>query len=379
MKTILSAFFLIIALSGCKNYSGEEPKEILYVGTYSLRGSQGIYVYEFCRDSLKFNLLQTLPEIIDPSFLEIHPTGGYIYAVGNNLLSTFEINPSYGTLTLINQVPIPGQGACHVNFDRAGRWACVSNYSSGSMVVYPVNEDGSAGDSVQELVFSGSSVNSSRQEAPHVHSVMVSPDNRHLYLADLGTDRVMIYTIDPHTGRLFPAPTPWAATAPGTGPRHFTFHPSEPYVYVAGELNSTTSVFRRDLQTGRLDEIQCITTLPEDFKQENFVADIHSDPEGKHLYVSNRGHNSLVIYSIDPQNGTLEQTGFEPVRGAHPRNFMIGPLGVYVMIANRDTDNVVVFRRDPSDGSLSFTGITLEVPAAVCLKLHHLESVSQKH
>jgi 6-phosphogluconolactonase len=240
------------------------------------------------------------------------------------------------------------------------------------MVVYPVNRDGSAGDSIQFLIYRGSSIDSSRQEAPHIHSVMVSPDNRYVYVADLGTDRVMIYSIDHKTGLLSPASTPWASSAPGAGPRHFTFHPTGPFVYVAEELGSTTGVYRRDIQTGRLDEIQRISTLPDDFELHNSVADIHPDPQGRHLYVSNRGHNSLVIYSIDRLDGTLELEGFEPVRGDHPRNFMMGPRGEYVMVANRNTDNVVVFKRNPSDGSLSLTGITLQVPAPVCLKLHRL-------
>jgi 6-phosphogluconolactonase len=377
MKMSLFSCFLILTLSGCINDPDEKSKEILYTGTYSRRGSEGIYVFEFQRDSLKFNLLQTLPWMTDPSFLEIHPDGKFLYAIGGGALCAFAIDPGDGTLTLINKVPNYGGKACHVNLDREGRWAYISNYGTGTMVVYPVNPDGSAGDSIQFLRYTGGSIDSSRQASPHIHSVMVSADNRYVYVADLGTDRVMIYSIDHSSGRLSPASTPWASTAPGAGPRHFTFHPKGPYVYVGEELGSTTSVFKRDPETGRMDEIQRITSLPDTYNDQNSIADIHMDPEGKHLYVSNRGHNSLVIYSVNGQDGTLETEGFQPVRGEHPRNFLMGPRGEFVMVANRDTDNIVVFKRDPSDGSLTFTGVELEVPAPVCLKLFRLKSVDQ--
>lgn len=369
MKFFLISFLMVLVISGCTGETSEKRKEILYVGTFSLRDSQGIYVYEFNRDSMIFRLLQTIPELTDPSFLEVHPSGKYVYTCSReNILYSYAVNPQDGTLSLINQVPIYGSGPCHVNFDREGKWAYIANYSSGSMLAYPVLDDGSAGDTLQTFRYYGNSVNEDRQDKSHVHSVMASPDNRHVYVADLGTDKLMSYNLNPVSGWLSPTEAGWTPASPGAGPRHFTFHPSAPYVYVAEELSSSTSVFLRDSETGTLSEVQRISTMPEDFNEENSVADIHTDPDGHHLYVSNRGHNSLVIYSINSENGKLETLGYEPTMGGHPRNFMVDPDGEFVLVANRDSDNVVVFSRDPEEGSLTFTGTRLAIPAPVCLK-----------
>jgi len=377
MKTFLIAFMIVLAMSGCTGSTAEKQKEILYVGTYSMRDSQGLYVYEFNRDSLNFKLIQTLPHLHSPSFLEIHPSGKYVFTVSGTprsdgrrrgLLSAFAVNPEDGSLEMINQVPIYGAGYCHVNFDNEGKWVYVSNYSSGSMIVYPVLDAGSVGDSIQNFIYTGSSVNAERQNQSHIHSVMVSPDNRHVYVADLGTDKLMSYEINHESGKLSPTASPWTPTNPGAGPRHFTFHPSGPYIYVAEELSSSTSVYRRDSETGALSEIQRVSSLPEDFIGQNTNADIHTDPDGNHLYVSNRGHNSLVIYSINPEDGMLETTGYESTRGGHPHNFMMDPNGENVLVANHDSDNVVVFSRNPEDGSLTYAGTTLEIPAPICLK-----------
>ena len=377
MKTIILCILVLIVAVG--HLSCEKQKEILYVGTYSQRESQGIYVYEFDRISSTFNLLQTKPEIANPNFLVIHPSGGFLYSVnkiigedGKNqdAISSFAINQDDGTLSLINQIPTYGRGACHVSTDQSGRWVLVSHYTSGSLSVFPVNNDGSLGDTIQSVRFEGSSI-SRRQQGPHVHSVLVSPDNKYVYVADLGTDKVMIYVLDQNTGKLTAASDPWGSANPGSGPRHFTFHPVNSFFYLAEELSSSVSVFDRDKSTGALTSVQTLSSLPEGFNGHNSVADIHTDPDGNYLYVTNRGHNSLAIFSIQ-DNGKIELIGHEPVRGDHPRNFMVDPKGEFLMVANQNTDNIVLFQIDKSTGLLQYSGVTLEVPAAVCLKWHIL-------
>ena len=369
-------YLFALLLVSCKSEPVKQ-KEILYVGTSSSRGSQGIYVFEFNRDSLIFSLKQTLPELINPNFLEIHPSGKTLYSVnvgtdaeGNrvDLVSSFSIDQENGTLELLNQVPAHGTGACHVHLDKTGKYVYISFYRSGSLAVFNVHPDGSIGDSIQTITYEGSSFNKPRQDAPHVHSALVSSDNQYVYIADLGTDKIMIHSIDHQTGKLNPASMPWASSPPGAGPRHLTFHPDKPYLYLAEELSSSTSLFYQDHSSGSLTLIQTIPTLPENFNEPNSVADIHAHPEGKFLYVSNRGHNSLVIYSINSKDGKLTVVGHQSTLGGHPRNFHIEPEGDLLLAANRDTDNIAVFRRDKATGLLNYTEVLLNVPAPVCLK-----------
>lgn len=369
-NTILVLLALILSGLSCL-----AQKEILYVGTYSQRGSQGIYVYEFDRKLSSFKLLQTKPEIKDPNFLALSPGGDHLYAVntvkgedGKNkdVISSFTINPKNGTLAMINQMPDYGNGACHISMDNKGKWLFVSNYTSGNLAIYPVKNDGSVGDTVQFINDLGRSLNI-RQKAPHVHSTLVSPDNKFVYVADLGIDKVLIYTLDQKTGKLSPAKEPSASTEPGAGPRHFTFHPKKSFFYVAQEINSTVSFFKRNESTGSLSPFQTLSTLPEGFSGRNLVADIHIDPKGKYLYITNRGHNSIAIFLIK-EDGKLELLGHEPVKGDHPRNFMVDPKGEFILVANQNTDNIVMFKIDKTTGKLTYSGVTMTVPGVVCLK-----------
>jgi 6-phosphogluconolactonase len=357
-----------------------QQKEILYVGTYSQRASEGLYVYEFNREAFTFTLLQTMPEINSPNFLAIHPNGNFLYSVnltkdsdGNNIdvITSYSIDKKNGTLTFLNQFPTYGKGACHISLDNEGKWAFVSHYTSGSISVFPVKGSGELSDSIQAISYEGSSVHR-RQSEPHVHSALISPGNKHLYVADLGTDKVMIYTINSSTGKLIPAAQPWYSAIPGAGPRHFTFNSKGTFVYLAEELSNTVSVIKRNLADGSLEFVQSIKTLPVDFSAMNTVADIHLDPEEKFLYVTNRGHNSMAIFKINPDN-TLEILNHEPILGNHPRNFMVDPMGSFVMVANQFTDNVPVFKRDKVTGMLSYSELSLDTPAAVCLKLLKLK------
>lgn len=366
---------LILVVLSIFSLSGFGQKEILYAGTYSQRESQGIYVYEFDRNSNSFELLQTIPNIQDPNFLTVHPSGKFLYVVNTvtdedgkkmDMISSFRIERENGYLTFINQNPSGGKGACHVSLDKTGKRAFVSHYTSGTLTVFPINNDGSVGNSIQTIEGSGHSV-TRRQNGPHIHSSLVSPDNKYVYVADLGADKIMIFLLDQTTGKLSPAAERWVITEPGSGPRHFTFHPSKPFFYLAQEINSTVNVFKWDESTGLLTSIQSLSTLPKEYTGRNLVADIHTTPDSKYLYVSNRGHNSIAIFSIK-DDGTLELPDHEPVLGDHPRNFMVDPKGEFLLVANQNTDNVVGFKIDKATGKLDSSEIRLQIPAVVCLK-----------
>lgn len=379
IQNLIKLLIMLIIATCCRNEQSD-IKEIMYVGTFDERDSQGIYVYEFNRDSVGFTLLQTIPEQKSPSFLEIHPSKKFLYAVNRSsvvdgkewgTISAFLIDSASGMLTLINEQSSYGRGPCHISFDKSGKFAFVSNYNDGNLVVYAVLDNGNVSDSLQLVQHHGNGINPERQEGPHVHSAMVSPDNRFLYVADLGIDRVMIYELDSSSGMLKPATIPYAEVEPGSGPRHFEIQPDGKTLFLADELSSTTSVFSRDTVNGSLTEIQRISSIPEGFREQNTNADIHIHPDGKFLYVSNRGHNSIAMYQIH-KNGFLSVIGYQSTLGDRPRNFMIDKTGRLLFAANRNSDNINVFEMNGETGMLDFTGTTLEVPGAVCLKMLQL-------
>lgn len=377
MKTRFFNLFSILIVATL--FSCNKQAEILYVGTYAQRESQGIYVFEYERNNNNFSLLQTLPRIENPNFLAIHPDGELLYAVNTiqtdedskqDMVTSFTIDSKTGKLTKLNQMPTFGAGACHISIDKSGRYLFVSHYRSGSLTTFNVTENGAIADTIETISYSGGSV-TPRQKAPHVHSCLVSPDNRFVYVADLGTDKMMIYELNHETGLLTPAEEPFATLNPGAGPRHFTFHPNKPIVYVAEELSSAVTVFNRNESTGALTSAQTLTTLPESFTDQNTVADIHVGKNAKTLYVTNRGHNSVAIFSIQ-ENGHLSSEGFESVKGDHPRNFMVDPKGNFLLVANMNSDNVVQFKINEETGTPAFLSEPLQIPAPVCLKWHFL-------
>ncbi len=350
----------------------QSSKEIMYVGTYSVRGSEGIYVFEFDRKTGAMNQIQTVSNGKNPSFLAIHPSGNYLYAVneGPDKLggaSAYSIDKATGKLRFLNSQSTLGSGPCHVSVDKTGKTAFVSNYGGGSLAVFPIEADGkisAASDSVQD---SGTGPNEKRQEKPHVHSATIAPDNRFVYVADLGTDKLNIFAIDPKTSTVKPASTPYASVKPGSGPRHFTFHPNGKYGYLVEELTSTVATFSRNAQTGALTLLEDnLKTLPDDFTGQNTSADIHIDPSGKFLYQSNRGANTLAIFSIS-NDGKLTKIGDQPTEGKTPRNFLIDPKGDFIFVAHQDSDNITIFKRDQRTGKLTYTGQSVNVPAAVCV------------
>jgi 6-phosphogluconolactonase len=243
----------------------------------------------------------------------------------------------------------------------------VANYLGGSAAVFPVLDGGDLGEASCVARHEGSGPNPKRQQQPHPHSANLGPNEDFVYVPDLGTDRVMIYRLDVERAVIEPSDPDSAELAPGSGPRHMTFHPNERFAYVINELGNTITGFAYDAETGALEEIETVPTLPEGFDGENKTADIHITPSGKFLYGSNRGHDTLVIYRIDEETGKLTFVGHEPTQGKTPRNFAIDPTGQYLLAANRESDNIVIFRIDGETGKLEPTGQIVEVPAPVCI------------
>jgi len=352
-------------------------KEILYVGTFSVRGSQGIYAFTFNRAKRTLTPLQTIPSLESPSYLEIHPSKKFLYSVNRGKadaadlggsVSAYGIDPKTGRLSGLNHRPSYGADPCHISFDKEGNYALVSNYNEGNIVVLPLFDDGLIGNPSDSKKYTGSSVDTARQQSSHIHSAKVSPDNKFLYVADLGTDKLYTYQFKSGDGKLIPATTAETQVAPGAGPRHFTFHPNGKFLYLAEELTSTVSVFSINKSTGTLTLVaDTIPSLPVTFSARNTSADIHTDPKGTFLYVSNRGFNGITIYSILP-SGKLKFVGTQGT-GKTPRNFMIDPKGEFLFVANQDSDTITLFRITPKTGRLTPTGKPVKTPSPVCLKM----------
>jgi 6-phosphogluconolactonase len=366
---------LIIAMLwvGALSTAGSESLPV-YFGTYTggENSSKGIYrsTLELETGGLSEPVLAA--EAKNPSFLEIHPNGRFLYAVSESgaagTVSAYAIDKETGALQLLNQAPSGGVGPCHVNIDRTGKNALVTNYGSGSVSVIPIEADGRLAKPSSFVQHEGSSVNPNRQKEPHAHSVNLSPDNRFAFVADLGIDKIMIYRLDAEKGTIVPNDPPFAKLKPGSGPRHFAFHPNGKFAYVINELACTVTAFAYEPASGALSEVQTIATLPEDFNGASTCAEVRVHPSGKFLYGSNRGHDSIAVYRIDPAKGTLTFVEFETADIKTPRNFNIDPTGTFCLVANQGSDSVVVFRIDPQTGALEPTGHKITIGRPVCIR-----------
>jgi 6-phosphogluconolactonase len=343
------------------------PRWTVYVGTYTNAASKGIYTFRLNCSMGTASEPTLAVESSNPAFLATHPNRRFLYAANENpsgSVSAYSIDPANGRAILLNAVSSRGSGPCHVALDGTGRWLFAANYNSGSVAVFPLGVDGKLGEASAVVQHTGSSVDRERQEGPHAHEVVVSADNRFVLVPDLGTDQVVLYHFDASLGALTPATPAFAKIAPGAGPRHLAFRPDGGFVYVLHELAASVTAFRCQ-KNGSLDEIQTISMLPDDFKGVRSGAEIAVHPNGKYLYASNRGHDSIAIFRIDPSKGTLSASGHVSTQGKTPRNFAIDPTGAYLLAANQDSGAIVVFRIDPNGGGLAATGNVVAIPAPV--------------
>ncbi len=353
-----------------------EARELtLYVGTYTSKKSEGIYVYRMDRVSGELKRFNSI-KAVNPSFLAIDRSKRYLYAVNEvrefggkpgGAVSAFAIDPANGNLRFLNQQPSLGSDPCHLTVNRNRRFLLVANYTGGNVAVLPILRNGSLGPAADMKQHEGSSTKE-QQKGPHAHCIILDASERHALAADLGIDKVMVYRFDQTTGKLNPGKQPWASLQPGAGPRHLTLHPSGKYAYVINELDSTVTTFRYSGADGRLSPLDTVSTLPETLTGTSFCADVHVSPSGKFLYGSNRGHDSIVGFSIDQRTGRLRQIEHVSTEGKWPRNFTIDPTGRFLLVANQHTDNVVTFRIDSQTGRLKPTGHVAEIPVPVCLK-----------
>jgi 6-phosphogluconolactonase len=350
---------------------------LVYVGTYTSGKSEGIYLYRLNMSSGELKHVATTRGVIDPSFLALAPSRRYLYAVNeveefkgkkSGALSAFAVDQGTGELKLLNQQPSLGGSPCYVVVDQSGKFVLVANYGGGNVAVLPIRRDGSLGEATDVKQDIGSSINTDRQEAPHAHCIVLDPANRFAYACDLGTDKIMIFRFDTRRGKLTPGKSPFAQAKPGAGPRHLTFHPGGKHAYVINELQATVTVWAKNSVDGSLREVQTVATLPLEFKGANTSADIHTSPNGRFLYCSNRGHDSIAVFKIDALSGKLTFIAHEPTGGKTPRNFAIDPTGRFLLAANQKSDSIVTFRLDPKTGRLRAPGHVAQVPSPVCLK-----------
>jgi 6-phosphogluconolactonase len=350
----------------------------VYVGTYTDGKSEGIYVLDLDLSSGALGAPKLAAKETNPSFLAIHPDHRFLYAVSevNNFggrktgaVSAFRIHEADGTLTRFDQESSDGAGPCYIALDHEGKYLLVANYGGGTVAVYPLGPGGEMGPACSVIQHKGSGANPSRQVAPHAHSINLDSANKFAVAADLGLDKLLVYRFHGLTGTLVPSDPPFTAVAPGSGPRHFAFHPDGHHAYVINERTSTVTAFDYDSELGVLKELQTLSTLPEGFTGRNSTAEIQVHPSGRFVYGSNRGHNSIAMFAVQESTGKLRPLGHQPTQGKTPRNFALDPTGTFLLAENQDSDTIVVFRIDPKTGLLDPTGHTASVPKPVCVKM----------
>ena len=358
---------------------------LAYVGTYTRGRSpgRGIYLFRLQTENLEVSQNITLVplglavETPNPSFIDLDVRRRLLFAVNEidefdgrptGSVSAFSIDRTTGTLTLLNQRPSMGTGPCHLVLDKGNRNVLVANYGSGSVAVLPVGSDGRLGAATAAVQHSGKSIHPDRQKGPHAHCMTLDPANRFAFACDLGLDKVLSYRFDARQGKLTPNDPAFVSTRPGAGPRHMIFRPDGRFAYVVNELSSTVTAYAYDSNTGVLKDAQTVTTLPEYFDGANTGAEVGVHPSGRYLYVSNRGHNSVVLFAIDPQRGTLTYIEEQGTGGSTPRHFGIEPSAKHLAIANQDSNTVLVCRIDAGNGRLKPSGVFASVPSPVCVK-----------
>jgi len=344
-----------------------------FLGSYAEAEHDGVYVCDFDLDTGALSIVSSVSGLKNPTFLDVDAAGMRLYAIGEGsdgqggktgTAAAYRITND-GKLELLNEETTVPASTCHITLDRTRRNIIVASYHGGLVGLSPILEDGRIGPAADVKRHEGSSVLPAQNQA-RAHSVTVDRNNRYAIVCDLGLDRVFTYRLNAEERTLTYVSD--VKLAPGSGPRHFAFHPSLPYAYVINELNSTIMVFSYDEKSGLLSSLQTVGTLPDGFTEDNACADIHISPDGRFLYGSNRGHDSIAVYAIHEEYGLLTLVEHASVLGKHPRNFALTPDGSYLLAANRDTNNVIVFARDAASGKLTPTGSSLEVSKPVCVK-----------
>ena len=362
----LIVLFAATQLAAC---SASADEQLIYFGSHRSGPGIGLSFARFDAGTGTLSKPELVMESSSPAFFAIHPGGRYLYAcneTSTGAVSAIEIEAHTGRLTLLNQVPSGGADPCYLSLDRSGHYALVANYSSGTVAVFALNPDGRLGERTGFDQHTGSSVNPQRQTHAYAHSILTDPENRFALSADLGADRIYVYRFNERDGSLKPNDPPFATLPPGSGPRHLRFHPDGRGVYIVNELACTVVAANWNSTNGTLAPFQTISTLPAGFKGVNTCAEVMVHPNGKFLYASNRGHDSLAVFAIDSKTGGLTLVEQVSSAGKTPRNFTFDPSGKWLLCANHGSDNAVVFRVDEITGRLTQTGQPVPVPFPFC-------------
>ena len=364
--------FAILALFAALNLQAEQFT--VYVGTYTApNASKGIYKFNFDNSTGVATAPELAAEVESPSFVAVHPNGRFLYCVNETAsfagkkqgaVSAFSINPTTRALAALNQQPSVGDGPCHINVDRAGKNVLIANYGGGSIACLPIDGDGGLKPASTFIQHTGSSANPNRQKEPHAHSINLDKSGKYAFVCDLGLDKIFTYNFDAAAGKLTEAQ--FAAIKPGSGPRHFAFTPDFSRAYAISEMAQTVTAFNYDGK-GKLTEFQTISTIPQETPG-NSTAEIVVHPSGKFVYGSNRGHNTIAVFSVDPKSGQLARIQNASVEGKTPRNFVVDPSGKFLIAANQDSNNITFFSIDAATGKLTYTGKSLQAFKPVCLR-----------
>ncbi len=377
-KTISFIFLLFVINYGMISIIDAQPKgeqsiQHFLIGTYTDKGSEGIYRAGLDINSGKLTKPELVAQSENPSFLALTKDGRYLLAVnettdskGNKTgyIESFSVSEGNKNYPLINKVSSGGAHPCYVSVNSDG-FVLAANYTGGSVALFKLGKTGTITPPLDVKQHYGSGPVKGRQESPHVHSAFFEPGTDRIFVADLGTDAVSVYHLDKKNSKLVPASNPEIKLNPGTGPRHLAFHPDKKFLYIADELSSTVTACSLN-KDGSYTILETVPSTPADYKKANYPADIHITKDGRFLYVSNRGYNSIAIFAVNEASGKLNIIGQEPVRGETPRNFTLSPDEDYLLVANQNSQNIVAFRRNKSTGLLTFTD-QIQAYTPVCL------------
>jgi 6-phosphogluconolactonase len=350
------------------------PAQILYVGSYTGANSKGITAFRFDANTGKLSSLGLMAETASPSFLAIHPSGKFLYAVNETDLfegkpggavTAFAIDRGTGKLTMLNQVASRGAAPCHIVIDASGKVALIANYNGGNFASFPILPDGKLGEAASVVKDTGKGPNKDRQEGPHAHQMVIA--DKLVLGADLGNDHIQLFHVALDNAVLSAADPAFASTDPGFGPRHMVISKDKKHIYVLSELKSSVATMEYDPVRGPGKQISTVSALPADFKGDTTAAEIMLDPSGRTLYSSNRGHDSIAIFAIDPKTGIPSLTTTTKSGGKTPRYFTLDPSGRYLLAANQDSNNITVFRVDARTRGLTPTGEVATAGAPVCI------------
>jgi 6-phosphogluconolactonase len=376
-RSIACFLFFLMTLSIAR-----PAEHLIFIGTYTAAGSRGIYALRLNDATGALSTPQVAAELANPTFLALHPNGRVLYSIGEagtvdgkpaGIVSAYTLEAATGQLTLLNQQPSGGISLTHLAVDTTGRMLVAVSYGGGYVVSFPLAADGRIGARVSRLDHQGPlGPNPSRQDKPHAHSITISPDDRFGFVADLGLDRVFSYRLDPATATVTPNDPAFTTITPGAGPRHCKFSADGKFFYVLGEIDGSVTSCTYDAAHGVATPFQHISTLPEGFKvlDPDRAAEIRIHPNGRFVYASNRGHDSIAVFARDPATGRLTLVEITPCGGKEPRNFALSPDGQWLVCAHQNSNTIAVFRVDPATGRLTQVGGTVSVPTPICVLFH---------